>query len=283
MMLRILVILALICLSGRVALRAQTPETEGIDLQQEVSQYATLDGMLEEFYVLLSYESMEEKCAQMHSLIGSARDSLTRSHIAEKVFEHYRNSKIMGEEAVAIAVYDEWFASGRASFEGEFSKLEAELFVNFNRNSLLGMTAPQVELRKPCGGKMLMPALGRKAVLFFYDTACAKCRMEAKLLPAVLQEAEFELDFYAVYVGADKKAWREFRKELTYKNKRVRVLHLWDPQMDSDYQRMYGVIGTPRMFVVLEDGEILARRLEVENLKEVINYINIVNGQKKEK
>jgi len=36
------------------------------------------------------------------------------------------------------------------------------------------------------------------------------------------------------------------------------------------------------VFVVWKDGEILGRRLEMENLQEIIRYINMLYGQEKE-
>ena len=125
---------------------------------------------------------------------------------------------------------------------------------------------------------MTVPVPGRKAVLFFYDTSCAKCRLESQLLPPVLDDVKFPMDFYAVYTGADRREWRGFRRRLKTKNRNVKIYHLWDPEMDSDYQLMYGVTGTPKMYFVLEDGEIIGRRLEVVNLQEIIHYVTLVQN-----
>lgn len=243
-------------------------------------KYAKLDSLLAEFYSALEREDVEVKGREFDNIISTCQDSLTRQHVALHIFDHYRFSRIMGEEAVALHVYDEWIASGKVSTRSEFEQMDAELFAEFNRYSLLGMKAVPVALRKPCGGKMTIPVEGRKGILFFYDTSCAKCRLESAVLPAVLDKVDFPVDFYAVYVGEDKTDWRAFRKNFKLHNRQVRMFHLWDPEMDSGYQKYYGVTGTPKMFVVLEDGEILGRRLEVTNLEEIIHYISIANGKK---
>jgi len=141
------------------------------------------------------------------------------------------------------------------------------------------MTAEKIDLLKPSGRKMTIPEDGKIAVLFFYDTSCAKCRLETMVLPEVLSEVDFPMNFYAVYVSDNKRDWKAFRRNFKIKNKNVRMVHLWDPEMDSGYHLAYGVTGTPRMFVVWSDGEIIGRRLEVENLKEIINYIKIANEE----
>lgn len=249
---------------------------------QEENRYAGLDSLLTEFYSALVPEDIGVKNAEMDRLIETCHDSLTRQHVTLEIFDHYRHAKIMGEEAVAIHVYDEWIASGKVKMRGEFERMEADIFATFNRNSLIGMKAPEVTLRKPGGGELTVPVPGRKAVLFFYDTSCAKCRLESELLPPVLDGVEFPMDFYAVYTGTDRGEWRKFRRRLKTGNNNVSIIHLWDPEMDSDYQLMYGITATPKMYFVLEDGEIIGRRLEVVNLQEIIYYVTLVqNGPEK--
>ena len=50
--------------------------------------------------------------------------------------------------------------------------------------------------------------------------------------------------------------------------------------MDSDYQKIYGVVATPKLFFILDDGEIFGRRLEVDNLQQIISIVNSYYGQK---
>ncbi len=246
-------------------------------------RYAGLDSLLTEFYSTLEREEIAVKNAEYDSLISSCRDSLTRQHVTLSIFDHYRHARVMGEEAVAIHIYDTWLATGIVHTATDIELMDAQIFADFNRSSLLGMTAPKLKLLKPGGGSLTVPAEGRVSVLFFYDTSCAKCRLESVVLPSVLAQVDFPMNFYAVYVGADKREWKAFRKNFRIPGRQVKLYHLWDPEMDSDYQRYYGVTGTPRMFVVWKDGEILGRRLEVANLQEMIHYISITDGKEKQK
>ena len=177
----------------------------------------------------------------------------------------------MGDEAVAIYLYDNYFANGKIAMRGEFDKLDAQLFADFNRSTLIGMDAPLITLFKPCRGKLTVPEKGGTSVLWFYDTSCSKCAMEAKILPGLLEkEVHFPLTLYAVYSGRDKKAWKEFRRSFKVGGGKVRVVHLWDPDNTSDFIRKYGVISTPRMFAVAPSGGIIGRRLEVESLLQLL-------------
>lgn len=269
MVLRTLASLALVLLSTSIS-RAQT---------DSLDRYHGLDSLLTEFYTALQRESVEVKNAEFDALISSCQDSLTRQHVTLRILDHYMHSRVMGEEGVAIHIYDNWLKPGTVKTTSEFEMMDAELFANCNRRSLIGMQAEKITLRKPLGGRMTIPEDGRIAVLFFYDTACAKCRLEALALPSVLSSVDFPMNFYAVYVGYDKSQWRAFRRSFKLKDARnVRLVHLWDPEMDSDYQLIYGVTATPRMFITWKDGEILGRRLEVTNLQQIIDYIKIANG-----
>ena len=278
MMRRWLLIFLLLSLPA-LALRAQDiPEAA----QEEQARFAPLDSLLTQFYGALEREEVSVKNTEFDTLIGSCRDSLMRQHVALAVFDHYRFSRVMGEEAVAVHIYDEWIASGKVQPRSEFELFEAERFALENRSTLIGMQAPQITLRTPCGGRRTIPAGERPAVLFFYSPHCAKCRLETHALPAVLADVEFPMDFYAIDVDTDRRDFRAFRKAIGTPNKNVRITHLWDPRMESTLLLDYGVFSTPKVFMVWKDGEILGRRLEMENLQELIHYINMLYGQEKE-
>ena len=244
-------------------------------------RYAGLDSLLTQFYGALLREDVSVKNAEFDGLIESCRDSLTRQHVALAIFDHYRYSRVMGEEAVAVHIFDEWIATGKVEPRSEFEMFEAERFALEHRGTLLGMPAPIMTLRTPCGGRRTIPRADRAAVLFFYSPGCSKCRLETYALPAVLAQVEVPLDFYAIDVDKDRKEFRAFRKALKTSNKNVKMIHLWDPKDESTLLLDYGVFSTPKVFMVWE-GEILGRRLEMDSLQEIIQYINLLYGQEKE-
>ena len=267
-----IVLTLLLCCGANAA--AQAPQADS-------TRFAPLDSLLTQFYGALLREEVSVKNAEFDALIESCRDSLTRQHVALAVFDHYRFSRVMGEEAVAVHIFDEWIAPGKVEPRSEFEMFEAERFALEHRSTLLGMPAPQLTLRTPCGGRRTLPPSDRAAVLFFYSPGCAKCRLETYALPAVLAQVEFPMDFYAIDVDKDRREFRSFRKALKTTNKHVKMIHLWDPKDESTLLLDYGVFSTPKIFMVWE-GEILGRRLEMDSLQEIIQYINLLYGQEKE-
>ncbi len=242
----------------------------GLHAQQDPTA-ALLDSLVLKYVTAIQPESVETKQGECDFLIGSVRDSLMRRQIAVSLFNYYRNAPVMGDEAVAIYVFDKWFSSGKMSFPGEFERLDAEMFCNMNRNTLLGMDAPVLKARKPCGGRVKVPEQGSTTLIWFYDTACSKCKVEAKVLPSVLERSvDFPVTLVAFYAGQSRKEWRAFRRSFKVENPNVRLVHCWDPQVESDYLRLYGVISTPRMYMVAPEGSIIGRRLEVESLQQLM-------------
>ena len=247
--------------------------------QVDSIRLARLDSYVEQYVAALTLESISVKEAECDFMINSAKDSLMRNHIGDKLYRYYRDSAVMGEEEVAIYLWDKWFEPKLLSFEPEDDKTpqdcyyNARLFADFNRSTLIGETAPELVARMPCGVRRKLPRKGTPAILYFYDTACGKCALESKLMPSVLSKSDRKLNFYAFYCGTDKKAWRKFRKDFKLQNPSIRLVHLWDPEVDSDYLRLYGVITTPKLYVTTAGNQILGRRLELENLIAVLELL----------
>ena len=240
--------------------------------------YYQLDSLMEVYVRSMQPEGTETKLEEVDYMISASKDSLTRQHIALKLFDYYKASPLMGEEEIAVHIYDNWFANGRIKMRSEFDEMDAKLFADFNRSSLIGMDASLITLRKPCGGRVTIPEKGKNSLIWFYDTACSKCQVEAKVLPGILdKEAKVPFTFYAVYSGQDGNAWKKFRKTFKISNRSIKVVHLWDPGIESDYLRLYGVISTPKMYYVEPRGTIMGRRLEVESLPQIFDLMEEID------
>lgn len=243
--------------------------------QIDSTRLRELDGRLEEYFRTLEPERIEVKNRECDLLIGSASDSLLRRHIALKIYDHYLMSPVMGDEAVAIHLTDTWFAPGLIDMGGDDVLLEAKIFADFNRQSLLEMKAPPAKLETPDGEVVEIGGpSSRYRVLFFYDTDCAKCRLETVMLRSKLNSKNWPIDVYAVYTGVSAESWKEWREtKFTVRASQTRVIHLWDPEIKSDYQMKYGVLQTPRMFLVDRSGTIIGRGMDTGALDRLLGIV----------
>lgn len=269
-------VICYVCLVSVVFLMAGMGEVcaQGLDSLEK----AGLNRRLEEYFEALKFEDIEVQKAECDFLIGTPEDSSVRNHIAQRIYDHYIGSKIMGAEAVAVHVFDRWFLPGKVKFDDESEMFAARIFAEFNRQSLIGMKAPELSMRTPEGKDISLfgpdDVSGRFRVLYFYDTDCAKCRVESILLANVLETEGFPVNVIAVYVGDDRQEWERYIQErLTLEGGMAEIIHLWDPQIDSDYQRKYGVLQTPKMFLVAPDGTIIGRGLDAQALSQLLHGI----------
>lgn len=238
---------------------------------------ASLSSKVKEYFEALKYESLDVQMAEADFMIELSSDSLIRNHIASEIYNHYSVSPVMGAENVAIHVFDRWFSDGTVRMRDEMDYLNAKMFAEFNRSSLIGKKAQSLVMEAMDGSVKELFTSGNPGtyrVLFFYDTACPKCKVETILLRNHVIVGSFPVEYYAIYTGDDRKAWEEYVSErFVTDSVNPGFTHLWDPSMASDFQHKYGVIQTPRMFLVDPDGVIVGRGLDTENLSLLLHSI----------
>ena len=247
------------------------PAAAAPSAQVDTTRWKEVDDRLDLYLATLEGESIPVKIQECDLLLEAASQPSLRARIAQRIYEHYRQSPLMGDEAVAIHLTDKWFAPGKAAMRDDAQLMEAKVFAEFNRQSLLGAPAPAMDLLDTLGAVVNVAPHGRLSVLYFYDTGCVKCRAESVLLRRILSEGNYPVDFYAVYTGADEASWAAWRREKwNIDAPATRFFHLWDPEVASDYQRKYGVLSTPKVFLVDGRGTIVGRNLDPPALLQLL-------------
>lgn len=245
-------------------------------LQLDSARMAALNLKLDEYIKAISRESLEVQKQECDFIIGSTSDSLVRTAVARRLLSNYMASPLMGAEAVAIHLLDNWFLNSKVSMPSEVELMNVRIFADFNRHSLLGCQAPELQLKQRDGEMCtVFPCESRRyTVLYFYAPDCAKCRIQSILLRNLLNTENYPVDFVAVYTGDHMQEWDEYvSRHLAVSSEAVSAEHLWDPEVDSDYQRKYGVIQTPRLFLIAPDGTIIGRGLDAKALSEMLDGI----------
>ncbi len=268
----------------------------------------SLGRLLNEYVRALDEYGASYKSAECDEIIAYCRNDSTRHFTARHLFQHYMDSPLMGDEAVAIHLYDKWFAEGkdageslgkgaRASFASDEEAFSAKIFVEANRQSLLGMPAPALRLydgddnevtlfggaSKALPGDRTTSALsassllasdGRLRVLYFYATDCSVCKLYSKQLEVLLSRCSRPVDLVAVYTGRDRESWETYvRERLSWRGANVRIINLWDAEGKGEFVTRYGILSTPRLFLIDADGTIIGRRLDPEALRMLFERI----------
>ena len=246
--------------------------------QRDSAVLNALSAKLAEYFDAMKYEPVQMQMEECDFLIESTSDSLLKSHVARTIYDYYSKSPVMGTEAVAIHVYDNWYKPGLVKMSSDMELLGAQIFAEFNRMSQIGCKAPQLTMEASDGSlvQLFSPedAQKRFRVLYFYDTDCSNCKIQSILLSNLLATETFPVEFYAIYTGDSRESWMKYISDrFDIPKTSAKIVHMWDPEMDSDFQRKYGILQTPRMFLIAPDGVISGRGLDAYALAQMLHQI----------
>lgn len=247
--------------------QAQNTQTRNAETQNTAPD-KTREQMLKEYLTALESCDIPVKIKECDFILSSC-DSASRQETALKVFRHFRDSKLMGDENVAVHIADEWIlGNGRSYSEAgvvresmipDSTHAAVRSYADFNRASLLGAKAPPIS---EAGLESF--STERPTVLWFYDTDCAKCRIESVKLEDFFRRRS-DCELVTFYIGDDSLAWKEFLR--SHFSGIPGARHLCALSGSTDFRRSYSVTATPRMFLIDRDGVIVGRMLDTESLE----------------
>lgn len=242
---------------------------------QDSGQWERLRKKLDEYTAAISIEPLDIQASETDFLIESCNDSSLRNRTALYLYKKYSESKLMGAENVAIHIFDKWFFDGTLKMGSDEEFFLARMNADLNRASLIGCKAPILDAKDISGRNITVfdtPDGKRDKILFFYDTGCAKCKIESIMMRNILEAEDFETDIFTFCTGGSLDAMTAFINENLCFNQsdKRKIIHLWDPDGSSDFVNLYGVIQTPKIFLVGSDGVIVGRSLDTSSLAKLL-------------
>lgn len=242
---------------------------------------------VESYLKSLERNSTEALTFIAEDLVQSAHSTL-KPYIALQIFNLFKEAEIMGQEAVAVEIAKRYLLNDESGSIEEMLGYEAYFgimaFVQMNEHSLIGMQAPQIELPDSLGCLHSIPECGEGAdeaspslqLFYFYTSNCSSCRATTPLLAELLQRySGIPIKIYAIFTGSSRGEWMsECAKFSLIKNPLVERIDLWDPEVESNFPLLYGVISTPQMLLTTDKGIIVGRRLTPKSLEQLLEAIN---------
>ena len=242
---------------------------------------------VESYLKSLERNSTEALTFIAEDLVQSAHSTL-KPYIALLIFNLFKEAEIMGQEAVAVEIAKRYLLNDKSGGIEEMLGYETYFgimaFVQMNEHSLIGMQAPQIELPDSLGCLHSIPECGEGAdeaspslqLFYFYTSNCSSCRATTPLLAELLQRySGIPIKIYAIFTGSNRSEWMsECAKFSLIKNPLVERIDLWDPEVESNFPLLYGVISTPQMLLTTDKGIIVGRRLTPKSLEQLLEAIN---------
>lgn len=232
---------------------------------------------------------LEKMTAQTpDSVIVSAKEIVDMSKADTEVFRyvlnyitsHYESSKIMGMDAVFVAMVECYYATGDATWlKGE--KLEKLVETSDKlKPTLIGKRAPFLRMQDTSGTwSSLYDIESPITVLFIWDPDCGNCKKAMPKLEEFYQNYKDKgVELYAVSTDFENDKWISFLK----KNPKMSWINVSDsPQHPNAFRDVYDVFSTPRLFVLDKNKIIKAKRLGVEQLPDFVDFLLKENNKDK--
>ena len=166
-----------------------------------------MDSLLAEYLAALDGEPAEIQKENVDFMIDGCDDPGIKRDVALKIYDHFRNSRIMGAEGIAVYLTDTRFSTGEIKMRSDSELAAARIFAEFNRNSLIGNPAPRTALTGLNGETAVIPDdfKGNYTVIYFYDDGCPVCMIESARLKHFVENGDgrYGLNLLAVYTGQD--------------------------------------------------------------------------------
>lgn len=214
------------------------------------------------------------------SIIPQAKKLIAEAEPNPKMFQYVTQyllnfgiqSKIMGMDAVFVAVADEVYLKGKATWASDsiVKKIAEEAYLI--RPNIIGKKAPEITMENLEGGhESLYLSQGEYTIVVFYEHDCGHCKKEVPELynDVYMKFLEYNIEVYAVCMNTDHEKWKEFVEN----NGLEGWHHLWDPNNLSLYRYKYNVKTTPTVYLLDKDKKIIAKKLDNENLSKLLGVL----------
>ena len=186
------------------------------------------------------------------------------------LFNHFRESQIMGHDAILVELADRYYLSGKADWVSDEFKKDLADDVNKLRSNLIGKKAVDLTMETFDGTwKSLYDMDNEFVILYFWEPDCGHCKVATPQLREIYSRLKPSgVEVFAICTQDDREQWESYIAEnnLTWING-------WDPYRDTHFDFYYNVNSTPMVYILNRDKIIIAKKLPVESIENFIaNY-----------
>jgi thiol-disulfide isomerase/thioredoxin len=190
--------------------------------------------------------------------------------VAVYLFNHFRESEIMGHDAVMVKLADDIYLSGKADWVSKEFKDDLKKQIELIRPNLIGKKAQNLIMDSYKGIFVSLYDVEKEfTILYFWEPDCGHCKEATPKLKAYYDKAKDDnIEVFAVCTTADKAKWAKYIEE-----NRLTWINGWDPERSSHFDFYYNVQSTPMVYILDRNKKIIAKKLSVEDIKTFIeNY-----------
>lgn len=190
--------------------------------------------------------------------------------VAVYLFNHFRESDIMGYDAVMVKLADDIYLSGKADWVTKEFKDDLRKQIDLIRPNLIGKKAENIVMDSYKGIFVSLYDVEKEfTILYFWEPDCGHCKEATPKLKTFYDAPKnYSLEIFAVCTTSDKTKWSKYIEE-----NKLTWINGWDPQRSSHFDYFYNIQSTPTVYILDRNKKIIAKKLSVEEIGPFIeNY-----------
>jgi thiol-disulfide isomerase/thioredoxin len=245
---------------------------DNIDLNDErLIRTPLLYSRLDSFFTNVLIQSPDTINKEIDKLINKCSSNYKMfQFVSVYLFNHFRESEIMGHDAVMVKIADDIYLSGKADWVTREFKDDLRKQIDLIRPNLIGKKAENMVMDSYKGIFVSLYDVEKDfTVLYFWEPNCGHCQEATPKLKAYYDKPkDYSLEVFAVCTTADKEKWTKYIED-----NKLTWINGWDPKRISHFDFYYNVQSTPTIYVLDKDKKIIAKKLAVEEIGPFIdNY-----------
>ena len=245
---------------------------DNIDLNDErLLRTPLLYARLDAFFTNVLIQSSDTINKEIDKLIKKCSGNYKMfQFISVYLFNHFRESEIMGHDAVIVKLADDIYLSGKADWVTKEFKDDLRKQVDLIRPNLIGKKAENMVMDSYKGVFVSLYDVEKDfTVLYFWEPNCGHCQEATPKLKVYYDKPkDYSLEVFAVCTTSDKAKWTKYIED-----NKLTWINGWDPKRSSHFDYYYNVQSTPTVYILDKSKKIIAKKLSVEEIGPFIdNY-----------
>jgi thiol-disulfide isomerase/thioredoxin len=206
-------------------------------------------------------DKLIKKCSGNHKIF---------QFISVYLFNHFRESEIMGQDAVMVKIADDIYLSGKADWVSKEFKDDLRKQIDLMRPNLIGKKAENLVMDSYNGIFVSLYDVEKDfTILYFWEPNCGHCQEATPKLKVYYDKPkDYSLEVFAVCTTSDKAKWTKYIED-----NKLTWINGWDPKRSSHFDYYYNIQSTPTVYILDKNKKIIAKKLGVEEIGPFIdNY-----------
>jgi thiol-disulfide isomerase/thioredoxin len=190
--------------------------------------------------------------------------------ISVYLFNHFRESEVMGHDAILVKLADDIYLSGKADWVSKEFKDNLKKEVDRVRPNLIGKKAVDLVMDSYKGIFVSLYDVHKDfTILYFWEPNCGHCIEATPKLIKYYEKARNEgVEIFAVCTTSDRAKWEKYIEE-----NKISWINGWDPERKTNFGYYFNVLSTPLIYILDKNKTIIAKKLSVDDIAPFIdNY-----------